>query len=325
MNEEIRSTYYVDYIKYVVSGFWLLFLYAASIFAVLFSLCTYQFQREIEDILIEPSSLMQPELFFKHKCDITQINRLPIKDLKDSSIIELPCMRLVDLELNTGSTAIDILRDQAYKREQNIKKTKDAEARKKLFTEQLQDTSLDETAKRFLRGDIETTKNKINVYKKELDTIESISASIKKVTQESRFYDTLFAKILGRKPNEDVDAEDVLHVWAIPGIFLSILLSLSMGALGSLVTITIEYLKIDFTSAKEINYSMYLFRPLLGAIMALVVYIAVKSGQFSFANEAVTELSPFLLSFIGVLSGMMSEQVYRKFVTYGSNVLEEPK
>ena len=162
-------------------------------------------------------------------------------------------------------------------------------------------------------------------YQKDLAEITSISAIITKVQHEGRFYDTLFGRVLGRKPNEDVDAADAIHVWAIPGILLSILLSLSMGALGSLVTITIEYLKIDFTIDKEINYSMYLFRPLLGAIMALVVYIAVKSGKFSFTNEVATELSPFLLSFIAVISGMMSEQVYRRFVTYGSNVLEEPK
>lgn len=322
MNKAIRSGYYSDYIKYVGSGLWLLFLYAASILAVLFSLCTYQFQRDIENVLIEPSSLMQPELFFKHKCDITQIKGIP---LNESSIIELPCIRLVDLELNNGSTAIDILRDQAYKREQNIKKTEEAMAVQNAFEEKLDDTSLDTMERKVLLGDIESTTKKLDEYKKELEAIESISSSIKKVTQEGRFYDTLFARVLGRNPNDEFGDKDVLHVWAIPGILLSILLSLSMGALGSLVTVTIEYLKIDFTSSKEINYSMYLFRPLLGAIMALVVYIAVKSGQFSFANEAVTELSPFLLSFIGVISGMMSEQVYRKFVTYGSNVLEEPK
>ncbi len=180
----------------------------------------------------------------------------------------------------------------------------------------------------FAAGDLLTS------YENALAELNVINMSIQKVASDSEFYQRIFSPVLGRgnsivgnDKNKDENKDenevgpDTTDVWAIPETFLSLLLALSMGGLGSLITVTTQYLKIDKAKFKIVRFSNYLFRPMLGAITALAVYIAIKSGQIGVGGESATELSPYLLSFICVLAGLMAEPVYKRLTSYAEKLL----
>jgi len=101
----------------------------------------------------------------------------------------------------------------------------------------------------------------------------------------------------------------------IPADMLTLILVLAMGVLGG----TIHLTQIFLTNAKrsddaQADYGAwyFLFRPMLGSITALSVYILVKSGALLISvgetGSQGAQLSPFFVSFLGVISGMLAEQ-----------------
>ena len=98
-----------------------------------------------------------------------------------------------------------------------------------------------------------------------------------------------------------------------PGV-LTIILVLAMGALGGTIHLTYDYLdrKNDrrFGVAQSIGY--YIFRPFLGSITALSIYVLAKAGVLVVSNPVNSDfgdaLSPFFVSFIGIISGLLAEQ-----------------
>jgi hypothetical protein len=108
-------------------------------------------------------------------------------------------------------------------------------------------------------------------------------------------------------------------LWAIPENILIVMLIFSMGALGSLIFLTMEFLKRR-DNAEE-KFSNYFFRPLLGMVMALAVFVMFRSGQYSMGIESEEYLSPFFISFMSIISGMMSEKVYGSLKLQGERVL----
>lgn len=98
------------------------------------------------------------------------------------------------------------------------------------------------------------------------------------------------------------------HFWQYPRPILKLNLILSMGILGSLIFVTIQFIRHPLKYSLE----MYFFRPFLGMLMALAMYVMVKSGQWTFLDSKEKDLSPFLISFLGIISGMLAEQAYRR-------------
>ena len=96
-----------------------------------------------------------------------------------------------------------------------------------------------------------------------------------------------------------------------------------MGVLGSLIFISIEFMKLPKDPLSKESYSMYFLRPFLGMIVALAMYVMIKSGQSTLLDSAEGDLSPFLLSFLGIISGMLAEQAYKRIVLTGGNMLGE--
>ena len=107
--------------------------------------------------------------------------------------------------------------------------------------------------------------------------------------------------------------------WALPESILIQILVLSTGVLGSLIFVTVEFLKEPEANSQSL--SMYLFRPFLGMILALAIYVMLKSGQFTFIEDDNQNISPFLISFLGIISGMLAEQAYRRLAMTGGAVL----
>ncbi|MFT5702049.1 MAG: hypothetical protein ACI8ZB_004954 [Desulforhopalus sp.] len=102
--------------------------------------------------------------------------------------------------------------------------------------------------------------------------------------------------------------------WTYPRPILKLNLIFSMGILGSLIFVTMEFLKYPSKHSLE----MYLFRPFLGMIIALAMYVMVKSGYSAILESNDKDLSPFFISFLGIISGMLADQAYSNISFTGS-------
>lgn len=101
----------------------------------------------------------------------------------------------------------------------------------------------------------------------------------------------------------------------MPSDMLTLTLVLAMGALGGTIHLTQLYFRQwqkNAAAIQAVGAGYYLFRPFLGAITALSVFILAKAGVLIVAapgtNEIGASLSPFFVSFIGIVSGLLAEQ-----------------
>jgi phage baseplate assembly protein W len=99
----------------------------------------------------------------------------------------------------------------------------------------------------------------------------------------------------------------------MPPDTLTLILVLSMGALGGTIHLSRKHLRaMDPASHETIQPSYYMFRPFLGAITALSVFILIKAGvlvaSIPSPNGETANLSPFFISFLGIVSGLLAEQ-----------------
>jgi hypothetical protein len=112
------------------------------------------------------------------------------------------------------------------------------------------------------------------------------------------------------------------HFLAImPDQLLTLILSLSMGALGSVIYLTRTYLDPNVWKP----FTWYLFRPFLGAVTALAIFILAKAGQITISDVRISEglkenLNPFFISFLAIISGLLSEQAIEKIRSAGAAV-----
>ena len=108
----------------------------------------------------------------------------------------------------------------------------------------------------------------------------------------------------------------------IPKQLLILLLTISMGVLGSLMRITRSYFDKKPDEVEAISW--YFFRPFLGAITALAVLILLKAGQLTITNASVgsnTEsLNPFFISFLALISGFLSVQAHDRIRRAGAAI-----
>ena len=99
-----------------------------------------------------------------------------------------------------------------------------------------------------------------------------------------------------------------LYKFAIlPNEFLIIVLVITMGVLGSTLQLTYLYYRDGGIS----QVSLFFLRPMLGAITAIVVFVLLKAGVLVVTDSAklgeVAPLNPFFISFVGIVSGLLSE------------------
>jgi hypothetical protein len=99
----------------------------------------------------------------------------------------------------------------------------------------------------------------------------------------------------------------------MPPDTLTLILVLAMGALGGTIQLSRKHLRaMDKTNEETIQPSYYLFRPFLGSITALSVFILAKAGvlvaSIPSPGGETANLSPFFISFLGIVSGLLAEQ-----------------
>ena len=104
----------------------------------------------------------------------------------------------------------------------------------------------------------------------------------------------------------------------MPTQLLTLILTLSMGALGSVIYLTRTF----FDRQAAAPFSFYLFRPFLGMVTAVAIFVLAKAGQISISDASLSQgisenLNPFLISFLAVLSGLFSEHAYERIQRAG--------
>lgn len=108
-------------------------------------------------------------------------------------------------------------------------------------------------------------------------------------------------------------------LYSMPIGLLTLVLTMSMGALGSLIFITLEYFKEDTRK----SFSWYFFRPFLGMVTALAIFVFAKAGQLTISDQGISEnLNPYFLSFLGIISGLASEHATDKLRATGATFFQ---
>jgi hypothetical protein len=113
-----------------------------------------------------------------------------------------------------------------------------------------------------------------------------------------------------------------------PSSVLTLILALAMGALGSTIFVTGWFLKeLSAAGSQETSDSRsrslrlsilgwVIFRPVLGMVTAVGVFVAYKAGQItlsgSTASSTEIEVNPFLLAFFAIIAGLASESAISK-------------
>ena len=306
--------------KRVFTGLWIGFLYIVCMLLVIYSLSTYQFQMGLNSIpKNKPDTATK---FIDHECDISGL-----KDkLMDKSLIKIPCIpNNTQIESDFYSTG-EVL--SIYKTFNDVIKsqiTLEYERRHKLLIKindmerDINNKPEDEALVWLKKGAIGNVRAiNLNIVSLEKQQSEFMlnHKNLVETFSDIQYFENLF--------NVFSSIFKLNSFWALPKQILTIILILSMGILGSLIFVTIEFLK-DSECHTNMRCSMYIFRPFLGMIVALAMYVMVKSGQSTFADTSSEMLSPFMISFLGIISGMLAEQAYQRLAIAGSSVINGSK
>jgi hypothetical protein len=107
-----------------------------------------------------------------------------------------------------------------------------------------------------------------------------------------------------------------------PADFLVMLLAMFMGAVGGILSVARSVVDPDAAAPKSIEYFL---RPVFGFIIALVVFVLFKAGQIALSSTSsdVTALNPFVVGFIGVISGAMAKPALDRIERAGASLFGE--
>ena len=115
----------------------------------------------------------------------------------------------------------------------------------------------------------------------------------------------------------------VYRLTLIPSDVLVLTLVIIMGLLGS--SLQLSYIYATQYEAK--NTSFYIIRPLFGVITAFVIFIVAKAGIPLIADStrlgANAPINPYFISFLAIISGMLSERALVSLTRIGSNYFRE--
>jgi hypothetical protein len=106
---------------------------------------------------------------------------------------------------------------------------------------------------------------------------------------------------------------------AIPYDFLVLLLVMTMGGVGGIVR-----LLRDFGSSVQPNPDPkdYIFIPMIGAVVAIGGYVLAKTGLLLLSStKGDTSLSPYMVSLVGIVSGLLASEVIETIATSGRKIL----
>lgn len=156
----------------------------------------------------------------------------------------------------------------------------------------------------------------------ELKTIKQseIDENLEKIRVETQ---AKIDELRERNPLLSYYQEDQFWQWAgyewllyMPRQVLVLFLTMAMGMLGSVITMTWSYVRED----SGLTMRRFVVLPLVGSMSAFVILIFVSAGQLTLTSgDENGTLNPFVLSFLGVISGLLSERAYTRMADVGSN------
>jgi hypothetical protein len=115
---------------------------------------------------------------------------------------------------------------------------------------------------------------------------------------------------------DDFDDNMFAGFLRLPREVLVMLLTMVMGMLGSVVTMTWSFVRRD----SGLTVRRFLILPAVGALSAFIVLIFAKAGQISLTSgDSADVLNPYFLSFLGIISGLLSERAYARIAQIGEN------
>jgi hypothetical protein len=109
--------------------------------------------------------------------------------------------------------------------------------------------------------------------------------------------------------------KDFLH---LPSEILILQLTMVMGVLGGVITMTWSFIRKD----SGFTFRRFLILPVVGGMSAFVIFVFIKAGQLTLSagNPAdAAPLNPFALSFVGIISGLLSERAYARMAEVAGN------
>jgi hypothetical protein len=108
-----------------------------------------------------------------------------------------------------------------------------------------------------------------------------------------------------------------------PYDLLLMLLVIAMGALGGVARLVRDY---GATGTPNPSVKDYLIIPLIGGAVAVGGFVAARSGLLLLsANGTDAALSPYTISFIGIISGLLAPEVIDRIAAKGRDVLKGEK
>jgi hypothetical protein len=117
--------------------------------------------------------------------------------------------------------------------------------------------------------------------------------------------------------------EAAYKIVLLPKMMLVLLLAIFMGVLGSLIGISRDFLR----DPEGRTFWEILFRIGLGAGVAFALFFFAAAGMLAFGQEAhaagpQAQLSPYLISFLGITAGYLSDRVTAWMCAVGGRVFK---
>lgn len=163
-------------------------------------------------------------------------------------------------------------------------------------------------------------------YYEYLDTTAKLTALYEAGAEKksSEFEQAALAQFKEIKDLSDfVDINDFFRTWGFdrfltaPRQILVMVLTVVMGVLGSVITMTWTFVRRD----TSLSIRRFLFLPFVGGMSAFIILIFLRAGQLTLtAGDTQDELSPFVLSFVGIISGLLSERAYARMSEVGNGL-----
>lgn len=314
-----------------LTAIWLLSFYVVSIWLVLGTLSSHVFQQKVKNIKnTVPVVIEALKKIDNIKKDIKE-NTKDFEDAEKKMLNTLSKSINKEIELDKLKLKLNNLKSQLEK------KLKIRKAAPTNFTLSSPDDLIKISS--FKDEEFESKRSMYKEMHAELAQVEKESERLfielneaKSTTSKFRFkkhdLDIAREKILSEHESlvDHLNELEYLRKWKfdllamMPDQLLTLLLALSMGALGSVIYLTRTFL--DPKSDKPLKW--YIFRPILGMVTALAIFILAKSGQIIISDNSISQgisnkLNPFFISFIAIISGILSEQAYEKIQSSGAS------
>ncbi len=308
-----------------ITGCWLLFFYALSIWMVLGTMSAQQFQEKIRSASTEAAPI-----------STTDVREMLENKEKMDAIDEILLQKESELQgLRADDAVQKVNEDQAEQRmlkrfepiSRHLRET-GAMARARHPTVLAPMIKGAETAKGELSSAFQNYRKAWEDYELQEDVSADLNRKVEKLKavnldlrQDRDRIQEKQERLYARNPGMRQLMNELIYMRKLridfmaimPEQMFTLLLTLAMGALGSVIFLT----RMFFDPNQQHPFSWYLFRPFLGMVMAIAIFILAKAGQIIISDTGMQEgvnsnLNPFFISFLAIISGILSEQAYEK-------------